>query len=473
MNGRSPLRSAVGVGGTYGANAARGSPGKFANERASPPNPAFDREMARVRRRVADEYEHERFGTRPVHVHASAQAREFTPSVWSVGGHRAHGGSYDAGRYYDAGGSGGIDDDPGESGYADFKLVAAAFRVWVRHASALRALRVAREAAVEDWMISVNFWECQTLKRGLERWRGRRNVMQLHALRFWYGEALRARFAQWRDALGAAKKARAEEKVNFKRALALWSGKNLSESFSRWRSATQKRNAFHGGTLLLASKSRRARMLRAWCVEAARSAALGAIGGDVEAQRKHRIKVLFYVKWRAAFHEKQRRREVMTRVAQRMRQRHLSGAFLGWRAKVDELLDTRAKLTGIAARFANQKLNAAFNKWSEYAANAAAEKEKIRSVMARLLNGAAIRCLVAWKEFALEQARLEEVCRKVARRVVMIAAATSGITYGTFGESIYTSQLVGAESPLNQLYIQLVSTAMSVHRIQPTRVEMR
>ena len=173
-------------------SAARGSPGKFANERASPPNPAFDREMARVRRRVADEYEHERFGTRPVHVHASAQAREFTPSVWSFGGHRAHGGSYDAGRYYDAGGGGGIDDDPGESGYADFKLVAAAFRVWVRHASALRALRVAREAAVENWMISVSFWECQTLKRGLERWRGRRNVMQLHALRFWYGEALRA-----------------------------------------------------------------------------------------------------------------------------------------------------------------------------------------------------------------------------------------------------------------------------------------
>ncbi len=37
-------------------------------------------------------------------------------------------------------------EDPAESGYADFKLMAAAFRVWVRHASALRALRVAREA---------------------------------------------------------------------------------------------------------------------------------------------------------------------------------------------------------------------------------------------------------------------------------------------------------------------------------------
>lgn len=76
-------------------------------------------------------------------------------------------------------------EDPAESGYADFKLMAAAFRVWVRHASALRALRVAREAAVENWMIAVSFWEAQTLRRCLARWRGRKNVMQLHALRFW------------------------------------------------------------------------------------------------------------------------------------------------------------------------------------------------------------------------------------------------------------------------------------------------
>jgi hypothetical protein len=60
--------------------------------------------------------------------------------------------------YHQAAGGGG---DPAEGGYADFKLQAAAFRVWVRHASALRALRVAREAAVENWMISVSFWECQ------------------------------------------------------------------------------------------------------------------------------------------------------------------------------------------------------------------------------------------------------------------------------------------------------------------------
>ena len=90
-------------------------------------------------------------------------------------------------------------EDPAESGYADFKLMAAAFRVWVRHASALRALRVAREAAVENWMIAVSFWEAQTLRRCLARWRGRKNVMQLHALRFWYGEILRGRFLYWRE----------------------------------------------------------------------------------------------------------------------------------------------------------------------------------------------------------------------------------------------------------------------------------
>ena len=170
-------------------------------------------------------------------------------------------------------------------------------------------------------MISVSFWECNALKRALARWRGRRNVMQLHALRFWYGETLRGRFAQWREYAYRVRKNKIEEKQNFKRALALWSGKNLAECFLRWKTVLERRREFAGDCLLLASKSRRARILRAWSVEATKSAALNAIGGDIEAQARHRLKVMFYVKWRAAFHERQRRRDIMSIVAGRMRQR--------------------------------------------------------------------------------------------------------------------------------------------------------
>ena len=50
---------------------------------------------------------------RAVHVHAALR-RASSRRASGASGHRARGGSYDAGRYYDAGGSGGIDDDPGE-----------------------------------------------------------------------------------------------------------------------------------------------------------------------------------------------------------------------------------------------------------------------------------------------------------------------------------------------------------------------
>ena len=139
--------------------------------------------------------------------------------------------------------------------------------------------------------------------------------------------------AQWREYAYRVRKNKIEEKENFKRAVALWSGKNLAGCFLRWKMTLERRREFAGGCLLLASKSRRARILRAWSVEATKSAALNAIGGDIQAQARHRLKVMFYVKWRAAFHERQRRRDIMSVVAGRMRQRALAGAFGGWRSR--------------------------------------------------------------------------------------------------------------------------------------------
>ena len=58
--------------------------------------------------------------------------------------------------------------------------------------------------------------------------------------------------------------------------------------------------------------------------------ALTQSGGSVEAQTLHRIKLMSYVKWRSAFHERIRRREVLERCARRIMQRSLSGAYQAW-----------------------------------------------------------------------------------------------------------------------------------------------
>ena len=213
-------------------------------------------------------------------------------------------------------------EDPAESGYADFKLMAAAFRVWVRHASALRALRVAREAAVENWMIAVSFWEAQTLRRCLARWRGRKNVMQLHALRFWYGETLRGRFLYWRElttrlkigmhTAGATHRAQVtkkyfyawkvtasmskEEQLKFARAMAIWGGNAKQYYFAKWKS-------------ILAS--------------------MKELGGNLEGRRRDRVRSMAYVRWRAAYHEKIHRRELLARAAAKFRSRAVSAAFEG------------------------------------------------------------------------------------------------------------------------------------------------
>ena len=51
-----------------------------------------------------------------------------------------------------------------------------------------------------------------------------------------------------------------------------WSGKSQSEYFLRWRSISAESKAFGAGCLLLASKSRRAKIIRCWSAEAARAA---------------------------------------------------------------------------------------------------------------------------------------------------------------------------------------------------------
>jgi len=64
----------------------------------------------------------------------------------------------------------------------------------------------------------------------------------------------------------------------------------------------------------------------------------------VEQQVQYRVQLMCYVKWRAAFHERERRHDILTRAAARMRQRCLFGAFTGWRQNAVTLADNREKI---------------------------------------------------------------------------------------------------------------------------------
>ena len=253
LGGRSPLRSAVTLVGQSASVTRsamrRGREKPYGQQAASPGEDAreFARDLRDVRRRVMDEYSRETATNRG----SSRGERRATSSRRSKGGSVP----YNDDTHEDAHTR---DSDPAEDGYADFKRTAAAFRVWIRHASSLRALRTAREAAVENWMISVSFWECNALKRTLARWRARHNVMQLHALRFWYGENLRNRFRYWKEHTYRLRAERAEDAINVRRALAAWSGKNLSHCFAKWRTAIADINDAREDALAVAIAQRRA-----------------------------------------------------------------------------------------------------------------------------------------------------------------------------------------------------------------------
>ena len=354
LGGRSPLRSAVSLVGQSASvmrSAMRRGPEETYDQQSAPPREdtrEFTRDLRDVRRRVMDEYSREtatdRGSSRGKRTHSSHRTK------WSV--------PYYDDTYEDAHG----DEDPAECGYADFKLTAAAFRVWIRHASSLRALRTAREAAVENWMISVSFWECNALKRALACWLARHNATQQRALRFWYGKNLHNRFRYWK------------ERTCWLRA------ERAAEAFATWRTAIAATNNARQEVLVVASAKRRERALRAWSAEAARRAALRRLGSDVATQAAHRLKALFYVKWRSAFHERARQ---------------------------------KALLAGVVARFRNRRLVAAFNSWADTASSASLEREKLRAIAARLMHGSATRCLRAWLGFVDTMQREKECFERV------------------------------------------------------------
>ena len=353
LGGRSPLRSAVSLVGQSASvtrSAMRRGPSPYGQPPPREDAREFARDLRHVRRRVMDEYSRER--------EVSSRDRGSSRGT-RAGSHRKKGSvPFDDDAYDDADG----DEDPAERGYADFKLTAAAFRVWIRHASSLRALRTAREAAVENWMISVSFWECNALKRALACWLARHNATQQRALRFWYGKNLHNRFRYWK------------ERTCWLRA------ERAAEAFATWRTAIAATNNARQEVLVVASAKRRERALRAWSAEAARRAALRRLGSDVATQAAHRLKALFYVKWRSAFHERARQ---------------------------------KALLAGVVARFRNRRLVAAFNSWADTASSASLEREKLRAIAARLMHGSATRCLRAWLGFVDTMQREKECFERV------------------------------------------------------------
>ena len=135
-------------------------------------------------------------------------------------------------------------DAPDESvagtAYADFKVMAAGFWTWVRHAKYLTEARRQRGSNLVKWRRAVAFWHCQTLRRKFHRWLDRSQVYLLHALASWHRSAIRGRFSWWQRSTRRIKWGRVT-------ATAHWVRKTAALVISLWsvypRQQRCKRNA--------------------------------------------------------------------------------------------------------------------------------------------------------------------------------------------------------------------------------------
>lgn len=72
----------------------------------------------------------------------------------------------------------------------------------IAHPPQERESRAAREAAVENWLIAVSFWEVHLVRRCFERWAAHKGEVLAKALHYWGGATVGTYFRRWVEVSG-------------------------------------------------------------------------------------------------------------------------------------------------------------------------------------------------------------------------------------------------------------------------------
>jgi protein SFI1 len=65
---------------------------------------------------------------------------------------------------------------------------------------------MAREAAVENWLIAVSFWELHLVRRCFQRWAEHRGEVVGRALEYWMATSVKGYFDRWRMVRGVGRR---------------------------------------------------------------------------------------------------------------------------------------------------------------------------------------------------------------------------------------------------------------------------
>ena len=177
-------------------------------------------------------------------------------------------------------------------------------------------------------------------------WRGRKNVMQLHALRFWYGETLRGSFLYWRELT-----------TRFKIGMLTAGETHRAQLTKKYFSPGGHRLDVQGGAAQVYPRHDRVGgNTKSYYFAKWKSilASLKGLGRDAEQMRRDRIRSMAYVK--CAYHERIHRKELLSRRPP-VPGRVLAGSFEGCAAGVEEIRTGRS--CAASRQHCHQKLAAA------------------------------------------------------------------------------------------------------------------
>ena len=296
--------------------------------------------------------------------------------------------------------------------YALFKLLSMAFHGWAQQASSASAVAAARRRAVENWMVAVSFWECRASTNALRRWRRRGDAMRGVAEAFGAGRSRRTRFRQWRSAARSSCDGRKRGQA---RAIAMWRGNALGAALRRWREGADDDRAFALRCMASCADTRTRMCMRGWASVAHKLALTEACGREAEYLAERGMKTRTYMRWRAAYNERVRRRAQMGRAVAACRLRTLVAALNTWRHRATTLIHYRESVRLSLANIRLNRERAALARWVEFAHERAAVKTKTAMAVAKMQFSLAARATARWTAYVQEtikqRVRLERCTR--------------------------------------------------------------
>ena len=306
------------------------------------------------------------------------------------------------------------------------RVASASFDVWRTNAWELtetktKATKLVAQVLFVKLAMGFSMWH----RNATNRVRARKAVQRVVSRMQTAARALG--FCRWYDNV--------QEQSIIERVVVRMKNAGMCVAFARWREGAVEKNVLAAKTLKLIGRWKNQHVVKAvdaWREYRSEGARKRNLMSRILQRMQHRGAVWALTLWHSNVldvvrerAEEEQRNIILRRVVSRMQTAARALGFCRWYDNVQELRRQQSIIERVVVRMKNAGMCAAFARWREGAVEKKVLAAKSTSVMLRWRSQGVVRCIEAWKELTMEEARKRNTIRRFVSRVQQRRAAVA------------------------------------------------